>query len=131
MFSKLDAVVERFVELESQLTREGLDGKELTRLSKERASLEAVVDAYRRYKKLGEELIAARAMLEESDAELRAMAKEEISKLETGITDSEQELRVLTLPRDPNDERNVILEIRAGTGGEEAALFAYDLFRMY
>lgn len=131
IFSKLDVVLERFAELENQLTREGLDSRELTRVSRERANLEPVVIAYKSYRDQVSELAAARDLLAEGDSEMRVLAAEEISRLEAAINLGEQELRVLTLPKDPNDERNVILEIRAGTGGEEAALFAGDLFRMY
>lgn len=84
-----------------------------------------------RFKTLGKELVAAKDLLRESDPEMRVLAKEEIARLDIAIAAAHEELRLLTLPRDPNDDRNVILEIRAGTGGEEAALFAGDLFRMY
>lgn len=131
MFSKLDAVELRFVELEADLGRTGLDGKELTRLSKERAALEDIVTAYRLYREQLKAREGAREMLGESDPELRAMAREELNTLEEAIKRSEQDLQVLTLPKDPNDDKNIILEVRAGTGGEEAALFAADLFRMY
>jgi len=131
MFDKLDVVVERFAELESSLAREGLDGRELTRLSKERAAIGDVVAAYLRYKDLRRQEQHAKALLQESDADIRSLAKEELASLGEAILNAEKELRVLTLPKDPNDERNVIVEIRAGTGGEEAALFAADLLRMY
>ena len=74
---------------------------------------------------------AAKEMLQDPDPDAKAMAKEELDILETGIADKEQELQLLTLPRDPNDDKNVILEVRAGTGGDEATLFAADLMRMY
>lgn len=131
MFSKLEAVELRFVELEAELAREGLDGKELTRISKERASLEDIVTAYRLYREQLKGREEAREMLGDADPELRAMAKQELDDLEKAIHESEQNLQVLTLPKDPNDDKNVILEVRAGTGGEEAALFAADLYRMY
>ncbi len=131
MFDKLESIELRFTEIESQLSRSDLDGKELTRLSKERASIVDIVEAYKVYKKQKLDREAAKEMLKESDPELREMAKEELATLEEQIKESEQELQLLTLPRDPNDERNVILEVRAGTGGEEASLFAADLLRMY
>lgn len=131
MFDKLESIELRFTEIESQLSRSDLDGKELTRLSKERASIVDIVEAYRIYKKQKKDRDAAKEMLKESDPELREMAKEELGDLEEQIANSEKELQLLTLPRDPNDERNVILEVRAGTGGEEASLFASDLLRMY
>ena len=80
---------------------------------------------------LKEDREAAKEMPQDPDPDAKAMAKEELDILETGIADKEQELQLLTLPRDPNDDKNVILEVRAGTGGDEAALFAADLMRMY
>lgn len=132
MFEKLESVELRFVEVEASLAREGLSGKQLTALSKERGNLIDVVEAYRQYKQLLQQRDAAKAILaNDSDADMRAMAKEELGELEEAILKQENELQVLTLPKDPNDDRNVIVEIRAGTGGDEAAIFAGDLFRMY
>ncbi|NRA67058.1 MAG: peptide chain release factor 1 [Pseudobacteriovorax sp.] len=132
MFDKLEAIALRFVEIESQLSRSDLDGKELTKLSKERANIVDIVEAYKVYKKQKEDRDAAKEMLDsETDPDLRSMAREEIDQLDKAIIASEKELQILTLPRDPNDDRNVILEVRAGTGGEEASLFAADLLRMY
>lgn len=132
MFEKLDSIELRFSEIDSQLATGHLDGKEMSRLSKERASLEEIVEAYRIYKKQKADRDAAKSMLqEESDPDLRAMAKDELEELEAAIKASEGRLQILTLPRDPNDDKNVILEVRAGTGGEEASLFAADLLRMY
>lgn len=122
----------RFVEIDSLLSREGLSSQDFTRLSKERASFADIVEVYREYKILKSDREAARLMLaEDSDPEVRSMAKEELETLELKIVEAEQKLQILTLPKDPNDDRNVILEVRAGTGGEEAALFAADLLRMY
>ena len=131
MFGKLDSVELRLEQIESDLGRGELSPQELTKLSKERASIVDVVEAYRTYKGEKSNLQQAREMLEESDPELKELAKQEIESAETKIDELEDQLRILTLPKDPNDERNVILEIRAGTGGEEAALFAADLLRMY
>ncbi|WP_132314839.1 peptide chain release factor 1 [Pseudobacteriovorax antillogorgiicola] len=131
MFDKLETIELRFNEIESQMSRGDIDGKELTRLSKERATIVDIVEAYRVYKQQKEERDAAKEMLKEDDPDMRAMAKEELSSLEAAIEESESNLQILTLPRDPNDEKNVILEVRAGTGGEEASLFAADLLRMY
>src|SRR5699024_3008020 len=86
---------------------------------------------YKEYKKAKDDLAEAKEMLEEGDDEMRELAKMEISELDEKIETMEGELKVLLLPKDPNDEKNVILEIRAGTGGEEAALFGADLLRMY
>lgn len=132
MFEKLESIELKFGEIDNQLSRADLSGKELTKLSKERAAIADIVEAYRSYKKLKQERDAAAEMIEdETDAELKAMAREELDSLEAKIKDSEKELQILTLPRDPNDTKNVILEVRAGTGGEEASLFAADLLRMY
>jgi len=102
------------------------------KLMKEHAELAPLVQAFRRYQQLQQELADSQSLLkEDSDEEFKALAREEVEFLKDEIARVEEELRVLLLPKDPNDERNVLLEIRAGTGGEEAALFAADLFRMY
>ena len=99
---------------------------------KEMSELEPIVKEYEAYKKSKEALADAKEILEmEDDEELREMAKEEIKELEAGIEESEENLKILLLPKDPNDDKNVFLEVRAGTGGEEAALFGGDLLRMY
>ena len=131
MFEKLDTVELRFIELEDQLSRSDLDGVQFTRLMKERGSIAELVVTYREYNRKLDEQRAAKEMLADSDAELRSIAKEELYLLTDTIANLEDRLRLLTLPRDLNDDKNVILEIRAGTGGEEAALFAHDLMRMY
>jgi peptide chain release factor 1 len=105
--------------------------KELTRLNKERSQLAEVVETFRLYRrKLGEQE-SAETLLKDADSGIRAMAKEEVQRLATEVPALEQRLRVLLLPRDANDDKNVILEIRAGTGGDEASLFAGELMRMY
>jgi peptide chain release factor 1 len=132
MFDKLESVERRFDELEAALSQQNIDGQEVTKLSKERASIVEIVDAYRAYKSLKKRRQDAETLMrEEADADMRAMAKEELDELIGEIEKSEKELIVLTLPKDPNDDKNVILEIRAGTGGEEAALFVADMLRMY
>ncbi len=131
MFTKLDTVERRFEDIEAALSQDGLESRELTRLSKERAMIEDIVEAWRAYKGLLKARDDAKAMLNESDAELRSMAKEELDEITVKLEAAERELTVLMLPKDPNDQKNVMLEIRAGTGGEEAALFAGDLLRMY
>lgn len=131
MFEKLETIERRFDEIEAALSQDGLDARELTKLSKERALVLDVVEGYRRYKSLVKQRDDAKAMLEESDAEMRALAKEELDVVNDELAIAERELTVLMLPKDPNDGRNVMLEIRAGTGGDEAALFAGDLYRMY
>jgi peptide chain release factor 1 len=131
MFSKLEAVEERFVNIEHSLGKEGLDSKELIGLSKERASIEKLVELYRHYKKLHQGREEAKEMLAGDDDEMRAMAKDELLQIEQDIVTTEKELMVLMLPTDPRDSKNIIVEIRAGTGGDEASLFVGDLMRMY
>lgn len=131
MLEKLEAVERRYGELEHSLSREGLDGRELTRLSKERANIAEIVEAFRRFKDLDRRELDARELLNESDSELRAMAKAELDELRPMLEAAERDLVLLTLPSDPNDSKNCIVEIRAGTGGEEAALFVADMLRMY
>ena len=131
MFTKLDTVERRFEDLEAALSQDGIDSREVIRLSKERAMLEDVVMAWRAYKVLMKARDDAKVMLNDSDPDLRSMAKEELDELNAKIEKAERDLTILMLPKDPNDQKNVMLEIRAGTGGEEAALFAGDLLRMY
>jgi peptide chain release factor 1 len=103
----------------------------MQKLARERAEISKLVESYRLYKKVDEEIEESRALLLESDEEMRELAKSEMQGLKERQTALEQEIRVLLLPKDPRDEKNTFLEIRAGTGGEEAALFAAALFRMY
>lgn len=131
MFSRLDTVERRFEEIEAALAQDGLEPRELTRLSKERAMIQDVVYAWRSYKDLLRSREEAKALLDDKDPGLRAMAKEELDTVTGQLDKAERELTILMLPKDPNDQKNVVLEIRAGTGGEEAALFAADLMRMY
>jgi peptide chain release factor 1 len=131
MFDKLETVENRFVSIEESLAQPGLDGREMIRLTKERAEVLELVELYRKYKALKADEIIAREMLSSSDADAKAMGQEELSIILSEIEKLEQELIFLLLPKDPNDSKNVILEVRAGTGGDEAAIFAGDLFRMY
>ena len=131
MFSKLESVELRFVELESSLARADLSGKELTKLIKERGAIAELIETYRSYKNAIADKECAQEMLRDNDPETRAMAKDELESLGVTINDLEDALRILTLPQDPNDDKNVIVEIRAGTGGDEAAIFVGDLLRMY
>jgi peptide chain release factor 1 len=131
---KLRAVVAQYESLQEELARpESMsDPDALRRLGKEMARLEPVVETFRGLETLRAELAGAREMRDgESDEELRSMAREEIERLEAAEAAALDELKVLLLPRDPSDDKNVILEIRAGAGGDEAALFAGDLLRMY
>jgi peptide chain release factor 1 len=129
--AKLESLTLRFAELEELLCQPHIlsDAKKYTELSRERAELNALVATFGRYRTTQKQLADDREAL--NDPELRELAQAEIPELEHNITELEQELNVLLLPSDPNDARNTVLEIRAGTGGEEAALFAADLFRMY
>ena len=133
MFEKLEAVEGRFQELEVQLADPDVLAKQnsFQKLVKERAEIVDIVEQYRLFKQYGRELEDNAPLLRENDGEMRAMAREEEQRLLKLRTEVEERLKILLLPRDPNDEKNIVLEIRAGTGGEEAALFAADLFRMY
>ena len=133
MFTKLDDVENRFEEVQLQLQKPDIasDQKKYRALMKELSSLEKIVLPYRTYRKKKKDLKENQELAGDSDAEIREMAKEEIRSLEREIPDLEKELMVLLLPKDPNDEKNIILEIRAGAGGDEASLFAEELFRGY
>lgn len=135
MFStRLKKIESQFEDLEQRLTNpEVIRDQDLYQKSrKEHAELAPLVQTFRRYRQVQEELAASQGLLkEEADEELKALAREDIDSLKDRAAALEEELRLLLLPKDPNDEKNVILEIRAGTGGEEAALFVADLFRMY
>ena len=134
MFDKLDSIEKRFKELEAQLSDSAVmqDMKKYSELMKEHASTKEIVDSYNLYKKTVSQLEEAKEMAgSESDPELKEMAKEEIKELEAQKENQLKGLRTLLIPKDPLDLKNIIMEIRAGTGGDEAALFAADLFRMY
>jgi peptide chain release factor 1 len=133
MFQKLEDVEQRYLDLERSLVDPAIIGnrKEYARLGKEHADLEDIVARYREWKQLSEEVEGHKSLLDEADPEIRELAKAELPALRERIEALQTELKRLLVPRDPNDERNVILEIRAGTGGEEASLFAAELFRMY
>jgi peptide chain release factor 1 len=133
MFDKLAAVEARYVELENLLVSPDVIGnrKEFTKLSKERSGLEQIVHSYRAWKELQEQIEGNKSLVNDADEDVRALALEELPGLKAENDLLEAQLKVLLLPRDPNDDRSVILEIRAGTGGEEASLFAAELFRMY
>lgn len=134
MLEKLDFIEKKYKELtERSIDPELLkDIKEYQKVMKEHAEIEPIVMKYREYKKYLEELEGAKEMLQEKlDNDMNELVKEEIKELEENIASIEEELKVLLIPKDPNDHKNVIVEIRAGAGGDEAALFAGDLFRMY
>ena len=131
MIERLQEILDRFEEIESQLQSPEVaqQPKDLERLGKARAELEDVVTVVRTYMRHRQELAEAQELL--SDPEMREMAEAEIEPLREKIESGEQELKVLLLPRDPNDEKNVIVEVRSAAGGDEAGLFANELFRMY
>jgi peptide chain release factor 1 len=134
MLNQLAKIEQRYDELEAQIATPEIatDPKKLEKLARERASLEAVVSQYRRYRKTAKSLEEAREMLaEEKDEEMAALARQEIESLQPRLEQQLEELKLALLPKDPKDERDIIMEIRAGTGGQEAGLFAADLFRMY
>jgi len=131
VFEKIEELERRFQELDALLSDPAVIGNqtEFRRLSREHAELSGLVDAYRRYKKVLAEIADNRELL--ADPDMKEMAEEELQGLDAERDRLEGEIRLLLLPRDPNDDKSVILEIRAGTGGDESALFAGDLFRMY
>jgi len=133
MLDKLAEVEKRYVELEGMMSDPQMLGqqREYSKLAKERAELEEIVLCYRDWRKVEQEIQGNRQLLEEADEAIRELAKEEIVSLRERKETLEQRLKILILPKDPNDAKNVIVEIRAGTGGDEAALFAAELFRMY
>jgi peptide chain release factor 1 len=130
---RLDQIEVRFEELTHQLADPALigDGEQYRKAAKGHSELADVVAKYREWKDASSQLDQARAMLADSDPEMREMANAEVVRLEPKLIEIEEELKVLLLPKDPNDEKNVVLEIRAGTGGDEATLFAAEIFRMY
>jgi peptide chain release factor 1 len=133
MFERLEQIEARYEEMSRQLADPEVlgDHEKYQKIAKQHRELEPVVEKFRDYRQVRNGLADARAMLNESDADLRAMAQEEIAQLEEREPRIEEELKLLLLPKDPNDEKNVVLEIRAGTGGDEASLFAAEIFRMY
>ena len=133
LLTKLDALADRHEEVSALLgdAETAADQNRFRDLSKEFAHLNEVVTQHQRWSQLQETLADARQMLNDSDAELRELAAEEIAEAERELTDIEASLQVLLLPQDPSDSSNVFLEIRAGTGGDEAAIFSGDLYRMY
>ena len=130
---KLDQIEVRFEEVTRQLADPAVigDSDQYRKAAKAHSELSEVVSKYREWKHVSSALEQARAMLSDSDAEMREMANAEIVGMEPRLAEIEEELKVLLLPKDPNDEKNVVLEIRAGTGGDEATLFAAEVFRMY
>ncbi len=130
---KLDQMESRYAELAAQMADPALigDGEQYRKVSKAYSDLSEIVTKYRDYKSAEDDLNQAKAMLEDSDPDLREMAKLEIEGVQPRMEQIEQDLKILLLPKDPLDEKDVVLEIRAGAGGDEASLFAAEVFRMY
>ena len=134
MFDKLEDLLVRLEEILSELNEPGVanDPARFQKLMKEQSELQPIVDAYKEYKACQQTVEESLMMLdEESDEEMREMLKEELADAKSRIEEQETELKILLLPKDPNDSKNVIVEIRAGAGGDEAALFAAEIYRMY
>ena len=132
MLEKLAGIEKHYEDLNEELMQVGNDYKRAAEIGKERSDLEQIVEKAREYRNLLENIKEARTMLEnENDAEMRELAEMELTELEPKIAPLEDEIKLLLVPKDPRDSKNVIMEIRAGTGGDEAALFAADLYRMY
>lgn len=133
MIDKLEAIVHRYHNVEEQLTDPEIlgDMSRYKKINKEYKSLKEVVEQYAAYKLVLDNLESSKEMLQEEDKEMRDMAKEEIGILQVSKTEIEEKLKTLLIPKDPEDERDIIFEIRAGAGGDEASIFAGDLYRMY
>ncbi|MDY0091539.1 MAG: peptide chain release factor 1 [Candidatus Vecturithrix sp.] len=134
MFEKLNALEEKYENLTQKLSDPKVitNQEQFRKCAKAHAELEEIVVKYREYKKVSQELTDTRELLRtETEDEMRELAEGELETLDSRVEDIEEDLRMLLIPQDPNDEKNIVLEIRAGTGGEEAALFVADLFRMY
>lgn len=133
MFAKLESLEKKYIDLENELSKPEIfnDPAQYKKIAKAHADLRDIVALYRKHRALEQEIADNKLLLKDEDPEIRALAHEEIHSAEAELPAIEEELKIALLPGDPLDEKNIILEIRAGTGGEEAALFAADLFRMY
>ena len=133
MFEKIKEIEARFKQLEHEMARPEInqDQKVFQRYSKEHNLLSPIIHTFREYRSVQDEIENNRSLMDDPDQDIRKLAREEIETLNTRLSKLEMDLKLILLPKDPNDEKNIILEIRAGTGGEEAALFVADLFRMY
>ncbi len=133
MFAKIKEIEERFDKIERDLSRPEIiqDQKTYQKYTKEHSQLSPIINTFRKHSTVKNEMDENKSLLNDSDQEIRKLAIEEIDQLKEELLKLEKELQILLLPKDPNDEKNIILEIRAGTGGDEAALFAADLLRMY
>jgi peptide chain release factor 1 len=133
MFDQLTGVEERFTRLEQLLSNPDVIGDQETyrKYAKEHAELSRIVSAYREYQQVTKDMKESKDLLKDGDEDIKELAKEDLQDLQERLEKLEEELKYLLIPKDPNDEKNIVLEIRAGTGGEEAGLFAADLFQMY
>lgn len=133
MLDKLDAVVDRFVRLEEQMADPNVlaDLERYKRVSREYKEMKEIVDVYKTYQQILNNIVSAKAMLADHDPEMREMAELELDANEPLVEGLEEKLKMLLIPKDPEDSKDVIVEIRSGTGGDEASLFAGDLYRMY
>jgi peptide chain release factor 1 len=130
---KLDQLEKRFEALTAQMADPAVigDSEQYRKVTKAQSEIGDIVSKYREWKRVADSLSQARGMLQDKDPDLKAMAEEEVAQVEPELAKIEDDLRILLLPKDPNDDKNVVLEIRAGTGGDEATLFAAEVFRMY
>jgi peptide chain release factor 1 len=133
MFERLEQIAARYEELGREMASEEVvnDHERYQKIAKQHRDLESIVESFRDYQRTKQGIADAQTMLAETDPEIRAMAQDELTQLEERLPKIEADLKLKLLPKDPNDEKNVILEIRAGTGGDEASLFAAEVFRMY
>ena len=134
MFDKLDDLLVRYEEIMNELSEPGVADNQdrFRKLMKEQNDLAPIVEAYKEYKANNQAIEDSLVMLEEeTDEEMKELAKEELNESKARVEELEQKLKILLLPKDPNDDKNVIVEIRAGAGGDEAALFAAEVYRMY
>jgi peptide chain release factor 1 len=133
MFERLEQIAARYEELGREMASDEVinDHERYQKVAKQHRDLEPVVESFRDYQQTRQGIADAQSMLAETDPDIRAMAQEELTQLEERLPKIEEDLKLKLLPKDPNDEKNVILEIRAGTGGDEASLFAAEVFRMY
>jgi peptide chain release factor 1 len=130
---KLEQLEQRYNALTQRMADPAVisDGVEYRKVTKEQSAISEIVSKYQEWKRVDGDLAQARPMLQEKDPEMKAMAEEEVARLEPALLAIEEEIKILLLPKDPNDDKDVVLEIRAGTGGDEATLFAAEIFRMY
>ncbi len=133
MFDRLEQLEQRYEELGQQLSDPAIvnDQENYRKVSKQHRDLEETVEKFRQYRALKQGIADAKPMLLENDPDMKAMAEEELAQLEPQLAKVEEEIKVLLLPKDPNDDKNIIIELRAGTGGDEASLFVAEMFRMY